>query len=348
MEDETMEDEWRASVTDAVNSCEEVQLDELLKIMGRSEICQLDFSSHTGHTVSSHTVFAFYSDHETKYSFRRCTPLGLAVSKGYNRIAEQLLCAGASVDFAGKVRYTPPMLAAVYGHKESCRLLLNHGADINLRNAPRIMVYQGSALYYAACNGRSEVVSLLLEKGAILHRRITQNRLEKLPIVVATICNDHPHTLQTLLEYFENVALKVPLGALFTLGFDNSEECTVVILRHGFYPVPNRMMLNCSYFHESAIYGLIKVMCLLVELNPQYMQEEWLVNQEYIHALAKHPTFTSWLNEYRKHPPTLTKMCRSTVLAQLGSYFTANVKYLPLPSALKTFLATLQSAYDED
>ena len=53
------------------------------------------------------------------------------------------------------------MTAALKGHAEFIRLLLDYGADISLRGA------DGSdALFLASLNGHTDVVKLLLENGA--------------------------------------------------------------------------------------------------------------------------------------------------------------------------------------
>ena len=328
-----MEDEWKANIMSAVDTCDATRLDKLLtNTMDSSKLqLTLDFSART---VRNRNRW-FY------ICFGYATPLSLAVSKGYKRIAEQLLCAGAKVDFVG-TGSTPLMLAARGGRKDICLLLLDYGADVNLQEHTR----KYTALFYAALNGNPEVVNLLLDHGAEINNSNHGLEDSVLGVAIASQC---PRTTQILLAHSVKINVHVPLGLLFKLGFKyGSEKCLMVILRQGYHPMQQEAKERHSFFCIAARFGLIKLICLLLELNPQYMQEEWLLKEDYPYRLTQHSDFISWLSEYRKHPLSLVKMCKSTILAQLGSYYTTQVKQLPLPSALRTLLMTLESAYDQD
>ena len=334
---------------DAVEACSETRLDELLKDSENVSKSQLDFSEYTSNMRCTFRI----GDYVTT-SVNYISPLGLAAKRGYNGIVQQLINAGASVDFPNKVGYTPLMLAAAMGRKHTCILLLDLGADTNMINKLDETRFSSSrtALYYAACNAASEVVSLLLSRGGkpnILWKKHTPVVLE----IEAIVRHFHGYssTLHVLLDYCEKENLQLQLGSLFTESLKaSSDECAAVILDHGYYPWLedlNSLTHHCSYFHQAAAYGMINVMCQFLELNPHYLQEKWLVERDYPSLLLRQPHYISWLEKYRKHPSSLLKMCKSTVLAQLGSYYTKKVRYLPLPPALKKFLATLESPYDQ-
>ena len=59
------------------------------------------------------------------------SPLSYAVFKCRYQMAEQLLCAGADVNFVDNNGRTPLMEAARDGYLEICRLLIHHGANPN-------------------------------------------------------------------------------------------------------------------------------------------------------------------------------------------------------------------------
>ncbi|PYS60145.1 MAG: hypothetical protein DMF76_14650, partial [Acidobacteria bacterium] len=54
--------------------------------------------------------------------------------------------------------------ACMHGHIEAARLLLQHGAEINV--VPGGFDYAGTGLHYAALNGQREMVEFLLRQGA--------------------------------------------------------------------------------------------------------------------------------------------------------------------------------------
>ena len=337
-----MEEKWKESMMDAIGSCNKAWLDELLETRRSfsEQRLKLDFCRFVYH------YFKFCNGPRTLQSFPFMTPLGLAASKGYSEIAKKLIFAGASENFPNMNGYTPLMLAAVAGHKHTCILLLDLGADVNVTKKRTL---HNTALYYAACNGMSEIVNLLLAKGG----KLCTSWNEYTPVgleLEAAIGNCHPSTTQVLLDHCEKEHLQLQRGTIFSMSLKAySEECAIAVLRHGRYPLLKETKLfiyNSSCFHKAAECGMIKVMCLLLELDPFYLQEKWLVERDYPNELSKQPVFTAWLEEYRRHPPSLVRMCKSTVLAQLDSYYRTKIKYLPLPTSLKTFLATVESAYN--
>ncbi|MBI3552211.1 MAG: ankyrin repeat domain-containing protein [Elusimicrobia bacterium] len=90
------------------------------------------------------------------------TPLQRAAQRGDQNRVRALLAAGARSDgVATSSDLTPLMLAAMRGHIEPIRLLLDNEANVNAQSPAG-----HTALYFAAVTGRTEVVKLLLERGA--------------------------------------------------------------------------------------------------------------------------------------------------------------------------------------
>lgn len=84
------------------------------------------------------------------------TPLHIAARKGQLRVAAFLLENGAPIDHQEPTKGTALAVAARWGHKAMCELLLDKGANPNL----------SSPLGEAIVGGRAQTASLLLEKGA--------------------------------------------------------------------------------------------------------------------------------------------------------------------------------------
>ncbi len=90
------------------------------------------------------------------------TPLMKAALNGHVEAVRRLLDKGARVELVDKGGYSAMMLAASNGHDEVVRLLLDRGAEIN-----RVELTEGfSALIWAAREGRASTVKLLLRRGA--------------------------------------------------------------------------------------------------------------------------------------------------------------------------------------
>ena len=77
--------------------------------------------------------------------------------------ANFLLNHGAKADFPRSQKGRTPLIiaCAYYGGIPLCRVLLNHGADINA-----VTNNEETALMFAASNAKSDLVQYLLEKGA--------------------------------------------------------------------------------------------------------------------------------------------------------------------------------------
>lgn len=90
------------------------------------------------------------------------TALMLAAFNGHSDIIRYLLDEGSSVNTANTEGRTPLMFAASGPFPESVQLLLDAGADVNAMDT----VEQWSALMFAAAEGQTEVVRILLTNRA--------------------------------------------------------------------------------------------------------------------------------------------------------------------------------------
>lgn len=86
-----------------------------------------------------------------------------AAGKGDLAAIKRLLPQNAGLlDARDEKGRTPLHLAALNGHKDAVLLLIEKGAEVNLKSLPE----QRTALHFAAWKGHTDVVRLLLEKGA--------------------------------------------------------------------------------------------------------------------------------------------------------------------------------------
>jgi uncharacterized protein len=97
------------------------------------------------------------------YSVDGFQPLGLASFFGHFDVVEYLLQSGAEVNSPSKnSQQVMPLHSSVAGqHLEVSRILLEHGADVNAKQADDF-----SPLHEAVQNGQVEMVQLLLLHGA--------------------------------------------------------------------------------------------------------------------------------------------------------------------------------------
>ena len=260
------------------------------------------------------------------------SPLGTASLKGHTEISRILLEEGATVDFFDNHGCTPLMRAAAAGNLDTCRLLVQHSADVNKQNEwsgnsafPKL-----TTLHYAVTNDKHETTTFLLENGAQIVFNPASPRT-RTSLIADAIDAQNPRILELLLchviKQYHNRLHILPIHTIFDKAVTSgNEECCIVVLYLGCYPVwPGAgSIVNqpyISFFEKAANRGFQHVMNLMLFLIPQLMQEEWLVKEQYPRDLIKHPNFVSWLAEARKQPSPLTQLCKSAILAQLGNCY---------------------------
>jgi ankyrin repeat protein len=99
------------------------------------------------------------------------TPLGEAAVAANTAVIEQLLAAGANPSTPGPDGETPLMVLARSSNVDAARLLLEHGTDVNAKEAWR----DQTALVWAAAQKQPAMVKLLLEHGADPNARSRPN-----------------------------------------------------------------------------------------------------------------------------------------------------------------------------
>lgn len=155
------------------------------------------------------------------------TSLHLAAFNGHTQILHRLLGTGESnVDSPDSTGSTAVMWASLNGHDGAVKLILSHGANVNIR-------YKGSsnALYNACSGGHYKIVQMLLEHGADVNAIGGKygNALQ------AASAAGYDQIVQTLIEYGADVNYYGgdccnPLFAAYLHGHFSTMQ---TLLRHG-------------------------------------------------------------------------------------------------------------------
>ena len=98
--------------------------------------------------------------------------------------------------------------AVRYGHRNVVKLLLEHGADVNVQ-----VEHYGNALQAAAYRENQEIISLLLERGADINVQggYYGNALQ------AAAAGGHPRTVKLLLDYGADVTMQPKMAHRLSL-----------------------------------------------------------------------------------------------------------------------------------
>ncbi len=121
------------------------------------------------------------------------TALCLAAYAGNVEIVDVLIAAGADVNPA--TDYSPLMRAAIQGHVQVCRRLIDASAKLDLQ---RDEGRGRSALMLAAMLGHSKVVKLLVVSGA--DPNLIEREPRGLTALMLAAANDHAETIRVLLR----------------------------------------------------------------------------------------------------------------------------------------------------
>ncbi|EFY94395.2 Ankyrin repeat-containing domain protein [Metarhizium robertsii ARSEF 23] len=126
--------------------------------------------------------------------------LHTAVRKGFCTTAEVLLAVGGDVDSTDLCGRTALLVAAENGHNAIVRLLLNYGANYELKDR----IYSQTLLSWAAEKGNKAIVELLLDKGADVKSKDEYGRT---PLLIATE-NGHNTIIELLLKNNADIECK--------------------------------------------------------------------------------------------------------------------------------------------
>jgi len=143
-------------------------------------------ASATGQTKRVRELFKQDASLVNAFSSDGFMPLGLAVFFGHGQTVEALLEGGAEVNTASReaMKVTPLHSAAAAGEVAIARLLIAHGANVNVGQAESGF----TPLHEAAGKGDIEFATLLLEHGANINAKMKDG---KTPLAFAVSHNQN-------------------------------------------------------------------------------------------------------------------------------------------------------------
>ena len=163
-------------------------------------------------------------------------PLYYASLLGIVETIKYLLGCGMDINIIGGTFATPLQAAASSGHTDSVRLLLDHGADVDLMD----LTYGfGNALQAAAAHGHEDIVNMLLDHGA--HAKLSGGLMDKCIIVASAspVFNVPQATACRIIERLINAGAEIESAnesggiALHEAARTDSSDIVEMLLKNG-------------------------------------------------------------------------------------------------------------------
>ena len=278
-----------------------------------------------------------------------CTPLTQAVGLGDIKLVGDFIQAGADINAYNFIQqniidYTPLMEAVLRGRLDMCIFLIKNGCDVNARSS--VNTRSKTALTFAVQGSKPDHLSIaefLLQHGA-------SHPMEKcgrsLPMYLALL-RDKEKLLNSFLtngytfkQYPCPQNPAVIKDELCDAIQAYAEDCGIMLIRWGFDVKAN----TYPYFCEAIGHGMSRLTRILIQQNPQYLQENWLVCNDIPVKCRENPTSTEilrWLEKERMQPRQLQEVCKASILHSISRphyKISTQINRLELPVSLNKFL----------
>eukprot|EP00210_Caulerpa_lentillifera_P006975 g6670.t1 len=146
-----------------------------------------------------------HSNNDALSQAENSTPLELAISRKDATVVEVLLNEGANIEHKSDGRHTPLISACSIGFLEAVKLLIEHGADINIQTPTGV-----TCLFLAAKKQHTSVVSYLLEiKDWVVNET---DETDGCTLLHHVVCSNDPELTTNLIRKGANIDAKNQSG----------------------------------------------------------------------------------------------------------------------------------------
>ena len=239
-------------------------------------------------------------------------------------ILEELVKAGADINESDSIspNLNPLTLAILMKDLKLCKLLVSLGADVNYLNGanqqcePNIWYHHETHLSRAVRSG-PKFVAFLLENNAQLTD--CDDKICTWSALHCALTSLKPDVLIMLMNWYEKSKRCFPWNEAITVAMKHRHQDHVTAILHREYHLNESSDRVFGYFYLAASDGLINVMRLLLEQQPQVLHADWLINNNIPQALQEeqHRDFVTWIKDIRSQPLQLQLMCRNTIHREL-------------------------------
>ena len=192
-------------------------------------------------------------------------------------------------------------------------------------------------IYCAVDIGNVQIVQLLFQFGSDFKACLNI-------LLVKAAHGSNCDVLEFLLQHAHSKNLSRCAWSLMDNAIWRRDICVLnILLGWGFFTNDSTSSDTYGVFKHPIGKGMTTIMKMLVEVNPQCLQESWKYpnHEQFAEESWRYlncERFPAELIEARKHPVRLDILCRTKIIQQLGFKPISKVETLPLPRILKNFV----------
>ena len=155
------------------------------------------------------------------------------------------------------------------------------------------------------------------------------------PMTIA-ISEDLPIMVRLLIEFGYRIDKRFDWGEtpLEMASRMHAEDCALTMVVWG-ASLKQKNRKNPSFFTMACEEGLLRLLRLLVDVNPLFLNEKWVQRRKIPLALYREEETCEWIFERASNPFSLKHLCFAKIFRSIGKWPIANVDKLPLPQQLR-------------
>ena len=247
------------------------------------------------------------------------TPLHIAVEQGHGPVVSLLLDHGVDIEFREASLFATPLhLAARNGHKNICKILLDHKARSDARNR-----FYSTPLTEAARGGHLEVVKLLVEQRADINGSIDKNQ-RSLYRQIENLPGYNKRALGKIdgLEYAER------LTPVIEAARQNHAGIIEYLVRNG-ADIEAKTLTGFNALHVAAYHGQMKAVEVLVELGANIEKKDDSTHTAlFMASWQDHADIVKWLLDQDANSGSTTSWDFTPLLVASRNGYVESMKFL--------------------
>ena len=186
---------------------------------------------------------------------------------------------GVDVNFTDVSGFSPLLIAVQNKKVNIIRLLFSHGGNFHATPGYHSKIMD---LYAAVHKLEASLLGYPYEDFDYGYKHTLVTLLYGSGIEAA-IHDDHCDIVKHILEHCEALPNRfLPLGLLFNFAMVSCSPgiAILLLLQHGYYPITNPSQFYIACFQAGARLRARVLVKILANLNPQFLQEQWLIEKQ--------------------------------------------------------------------